>query len=63
MKFQDPLLEGFCWDHGFYSALSCPRCSKGSFSSSLEERIKAPEEHEDISLFYLLEEKQFAHED
>ena len=63
MRFQDPLPEGFCWDHGFYAALSCPRCSKGGFSNGTEERIKGLEEHEDLSLFYLLEEKQFIHED
>ncbi|MFQ5657966.1 MAG: hypothetical protein ACE5G5_10525 [Candidatus Methylomirabilales bacterium] len=63
MRLHDPLPEGFCWDHGFYSALSCPRCSKGGFTNGVEEKNKGSEDYDDLPLFYLFEQKQFVHDD
>ena len=61
MRFQDPR-EGFCWDHGFYSALTCPRCSKGGlFNGNLVE-IAESEAGGETPLAYQVKEKQLAHE-
>lgn len=62
MRLQDPLLEGFCWDHGFYSALSCPRCSKDRFFNGNVVEIRESEPERDIPSVYLVKEEQLVHE-
>ncbi len=58
MRVQDPVREGFCWDHGFYSARTCPRCSKGGSINVVEE----PEAGQDTPPVDLVEKKQLVHD-
>ncbi|MFQ5658551.1 MAG: hypothetical protein ACE5G5_13500 [Candidatus Methylomirabilales bacterium] len=59
MALLDPLREGFCWDHGFYAALVCPRCSNGSSSNG--KAIEVKESEAETPLAYQVKEKQLAH--
>lgn len=61
MGLQDPR-EGFCWDHGFYAAVICPRCTKGGLFNGDFVEIKESEAEKEIPLAYQVKEKQLARE-
>lgn len=60
MGFQDPR-EGFCWDHGFYAAFACPRCSKGGLFNGNSVEINESETERETPVVSQMKEKQLAH--
>ncbi len=62
MALQDPLRGGFCWDHGFYAAFTCPRCSRGEFFNGNLVEITESEAEGERPLVFQLKEKQLANE-